>query len=77
MARGWVAAAGFAPNSTNAAENIQAQAAGRRPSDVRRLVAEAPRQLMAPLTAFTGACRAEREQILHGLTASALGAGTI
>jgi hypothetical protein len=39
----------------------------RQPVDVRKLVAEAPREFVAPLTAFTGACRAEREQMLRSL----------
>jgi hypothetical protein len=39
----------------------------RPPPDVRDVVAEAPRELMAPLAAFSAACRAEREQMLRGL----------
>jgi hypothetical protein len=39
----------------------------RRPLDVRKLIAEAPREFVAPLAAFTGACRAEREQMLRSL----------
>jgi hypothetical protein len=39
----------------------------RPPKDVRRIVAEAPREFMAPLNAFTAACRLEREKMLRGL----------
>lgn len=42
-------------------------ASERPPPDIRKLAAEAPRELIAPLTAFSGACRAEREQMLRGL----------
>jgi hypothetical protein len=39
-----------------------------RPSrDVRKLVAEAPREFMAPLDVFTAACRTERERMLREL----------
>lgn len=40
----------------------------QRPSrDIRDLLAEAPREFMAPLEAFTAACRAERERMLRRL----------
>ncbi len=40
----------------------------QRPSrDVRRFVAEAPREFMEPLSTFTAACRTEREQMLREL----------
>ena len=39
----------------------------QRPADeVRELIGEAPREFMAPLAAFTAACRAERERLLRG-----------
>ena len=47
--------------------DVLLDACERRPADICKLVAEAPRELMAPLTAFTGACRAEREQMLRSL----------
>jgi hypothetical protein len=39
----------------------------RRPADVRRLIAEAPQEFMAPLEAFSAACRSEREKMLRGV----------
>jgi hypothetical protein len=39
----------------------------QRPADeVRDLIGKAPREIMAPLVAFTAACRAERERMLRG-----------
>jgi hypothetical protein len=39
-----------------------------RPSkDIHKFVAEAPREFMAPLDAFTAACRTERERMLREL----------
>ena len=35
--------------------------------DLRELVQSAPRDIMAPLTVFTAACRDEREKMLRGL----------
>jgi hypothetical protein len=39
----------------------------RPPRAVRDLVAEAPHEFMAPLNAFTAACRIEREKMLREL----------
>jgi hypothetical protein len=42
-------------------------ACDRKPADVRQLVAQAPREFVEPLRAFTAACRDEREQMLRAL----------
>ena len=39
----------------------------RPAAEVRDCIDKAPREFMAPLTAFTAACRAERERMLRGL----------
>jgi hypothetical protein len=39
----------------------------RPPVDLRDVIREGPREFMVPLTAFTQACREEREGMLRGL----------
>jgi hypothetical protein len=39
----------------------------RLPANARDFIGQAPREFMAPLTAFTAACRVERERMLRGL----------
>jgi hypothetical protein len=43
------------------------EACQRRPANVSDFINQGPREFMAPLTAFTAACRAERERMLRGL----------
>jgi hypothetical protein len=39
----------------------------RPPVDLRDVIRTGPREFMAPLTAFTRACREERHDMLRGL----------
>jgi hypothetical protein len=39
----------------------------RPPADLRQMVAKTPQQFIAPMTAFTAACRVERERMMWGL----------
>ena len=39
----------------------------RPPADVRDFISQTPHEFMAPLTAFTAACRVERERMLKRL----------
>ena len=39
----------------------------RPPMDLRDIIRAGPREFMAPLTAFTRACRTERQKMLRGL----------